>query len=391
MFAYTIGDNGPSRWHPTTLREQGFDEAYLELLIANDPSTLGLDPYSTGLGTRVVAIRQTRLESPTARTLRPDIVLLSAMGHIVIVEVKLGDNPELRDRRVISQIIDYASGLSNLDDRALIEWLGQDGDSRWTDVVARLLPEVTEVDRLAAVLRDRIRRAEIHLVIACDQVPAGLRETARQISAQSALGDFVLHVAELRPYVNDSQPGLLIIPQEVTRTEIVARTAITLVKGDDDRVSVEVTASSPAEVQDAMEQLTKDVRPEFQAVVDAYDAQASDGMRSQGRAARYRQIVPSTWPGRIHFELLDGRGGPDYVGLELHVESPDYPQLCSYVEQLGPRLQSELGEPEYSQKWFKGCRLAFRAPIDQPLLAAQRMQALIDQSMSEIDRLLGQQ
>ena len=391
MPAYSIDDTGLSRWVPTTFRTQGKNEEYLERLIAGDPLALGLDPYLTGLGINFAAYRQTRLDSPNVRSLRPDVVLLSETGHVVVVEVKLEDNSEIRDRRVISQIVDYAAAVANLDEDALVAWLGESDDTCWLDVVGRAFPKAHDLGRLAAALSDRITRADIHLVIACDSAPLGLRETIKLVSAQSALGDFQLHLVELTPYVNVEEPGrLLIIPNEVARTEIVSRTAVTVRYEGGTGVGVTVVASSPAELKDAIRETKsgRTMRAEFESLLDAFDLEVPDGLKTSGVAPSYRSIRVPGWPGLIHYEFLDRSGEPASVGVELHVESTEYSELCDIVEGFVPSLSAEFSDVSFSRKWFKGCRLVILVPFNDPGLAVRAMSQLIAQTRAPLQAYL---
>lgn len=391
LTAYSVDDDRISRWTPTTLRSQGKDEAYLERLIASDPLVLGLDPYVTGIGTSFAVFQQTWIDSPSARALRPDVVLLSETGHIVVVEVKLEDNPELRDRRVISQIIDYAAAVANLDDQSLASWLGGPEDSSWLDVVRRAFPKAHDVERLAAALADRISRADIHLVVACDVAPIGLRDTIQAISAQTALGGFQLHVVELTPYVNGCEPGrIIIVPHETARTEIISRTAVTVRREEGVGVGVTVVASSPTEVSEAMQQNKRgrSIRPEFEAIIDSYNLDAMEDLRASGRAAGYRGIKVPGWPSFIHYEFLDRGGEPAVAGAELHIETGDYPQLVEFLEDLASSLHADFPQLEYSSKWFKGCRLWLPAPMSDVEGAAQAMTSLIGATRLSMENAL---
>src|SRR6266850_188359 len=94
-------------WQPTTLSDLGKDEKFLEQIIADSPELLGL--RGSGIKGPFKAFRQLSLETPQGRSIRPDIVFLTASGHAVVVEVKLHSNPDLGKRDVIAQIVDYAS------------------------------------------------------------------------------------------------------------------------------------------------------------------------------------------------------------------------------------------------------------------------------------------
>jgi hypothetical protein len=386
MTPYLITPTAEARpWRPTTLWALGHKEIFLEEIIATNPAVLGLDPYETGITKSVVAFRQTRLETPTGRTVIPDVVLLSESGHIVIVEVKRAGNPELKDRRIVAQVVEYAASVANLSDDELLTWLRAENDESWVEFVRRIFPNAEAPDRLSTALRRRIREAELHLVIACDRAPDGLRDLVRAVAGQAALGAFKLHVVELRPYVAEGVTGVLLVPASVLQTEVVARTAITVSYADGKQPGVSVVASSAEEVAEAIKevQAKRPMRPEFAAVVDRYDALAPDSLRTIGRSAAYKQIHPPEWPAGIHYEFLDRRG-PENVGVELHVEKK---ALTHISAELGP-LAQEIGAI-HDPQWSLGRgRIRREVPLADADGAARAMLKLIDQTRKRVTELL---
>ena len=65
---------------------------------------LGLDSRRSGIHGPYVPFLELPLPTPTGRLIYPDIIFLTGSGHIVIVEVKLSVNPELKERHVIAQM-----------------------------------------------------------------------------------------------------------------------------------------------------------------------------------------------------------------------------------------------------------------------------------------------
>jgi hypothetical protein len=393
MLPYMIGaDGAPRPWRSTTLRQIGKDESFLEKLIAADPLLLGLDPYESGITGRIVAFRQAQLLTPTGRTVIPDVVLLSETGHIVVVEAKLGDNPELKGRQVIAQVVEYAASVANLSDSEALEWLGDDRDESWTDMVRRTFPGAVAPDRLAETLRRRMRDAEIHLVIVCDGAPDGLRELVKSVAGQAALGAFQLHVVELAPYVADGVDGVLLVPSAIVRTEIVARTAVTVsyVAGIQ-QPAVSVVASSVEEVEKAIEEARagKVPRPEFAAVISAYDAEAAVDLRTFGKSAAYKQVRPRDWPAGVHYEFLDKSGGQDNVGVELHLESKGLAGLSPGLLALAQRLREKMPDVSHDPKWGRGLgRIFVRVPIADAASASRMMATFIEMTRAEVNQLL---
>lgn len=387
MIPYLITPSSePRPWKRTTLKTVGHDESYLEAIVAANPSLLGLDPYETGVGKGIIALRQTHLQTPTGRKVIPDVVLLSESGHIVLVEVKLTENPELGDRRVVAQLVEYAASVANLGDDELLSWLKAEPEESWLDYLRRCFPKAEAADRLAAALRRRMRDAEIHLVIVCDGAPDGLRDLVRAVAGQAALGAFKLHVVELAPYVADGVEGVLLIPASLVETEIVSRTSITVSYADAKQASVSVVASSAEEVEEAVAEVRagRTMRPEFAAVIHRYDSGAVDELRTIGRSAAYKQIHPPEWPPAIHYEFLDRSGGSENVGVELHVESKALGAVTTGLEALAKRIGAT-----HDPKWSRGRgRILRQVPIADPDAAAKAMRELIEETRSDVTGLL---
>jgi hypothetical protein len=216
----------------------------LETRLAEAPAhLLELDPFT--FPSPLVALRQTVFRTPQGRDVRPDVLVLAPNGQVAIVEVKLHDNPELRDRRVIAQVIDYAATLSTCAEDELLEACasavgGLESDS-WERLVQQLFRRAAEAQKvslpmqdwagLARRIADNVRAGQIHLVIACDEAPEGLRELVQALCRQATLHDFRLHVAEVAAFVPPEAARadeLLLIPAVPLRTEVVGRMVVTV-------------------------------------------------------------------------------------------------------------------------------------------------------------------
>lgn len=387
---FILTETGCVQWQTRTLRQLGRDERFLENVIGANPQLLGLEDRRTHLRGRYAAFHQLSLETPQGRTVFPDIVFLCESGHVVVVEVKLADNPELTDRRVVAQVLDYAASLAAYTDGEVVELFGGTPGESFVDLVRKRFPETSRPEELASVLLDRMRSAELHLVIACDGAPDGLREFVRGVTNQSAVGGFELRVVELVPHTTDGHPGVLLLPAVPIRTEIVARTAvnITYVEGQP-KPGVEVVVSSQDEVAEAVRRaqsgVAREMRPELAAVVAAYDAIADEDLRTKGRAAGYRQIKPTGWPGPLHYELLSFGGGG--VAVELHVESEGVRPIANVLEPLAARLQARFPGLTWDPNWYRG-RLMIRTPNASPTVLAETMKSFIHETRRIVDTAL---
>jgi len=387
-----LTDDSYVRWQTCTLRECGKDERFLEKVIGAHPQLLGLEDRRTNVHGPYVAFHQLRLDTPQGRTVSPDIVFLTESGHIIVVEVKLSDNGELGDRRVVAQLLDYAASISAYAESEIAALFGEDGGQSFCDVVRTWFSDATGPEELAAVLLERMRSAELHLVIACDGVPNGLREFVHGVTNQSALGSYELRVVELVPHVTAERPGILLLPSTPIRTEIVARTAVnvTYLQGQP-KPGVEVVVSSQDEVVDAIRQAqsgaVREPRRTLAAVLDVYDSNAAPGLATTGRAPTYRAIKPSGWPGSVHYEFFTY--GENGIGVELHLESETVravaPALQSAVERLRPSYPALTWDPKWSAN--RG-RLVIRMDAAAPTVIAETMRTFISDTRPFVDEAL---
>lgn len=257
----TYAANGKkTAWSPSTLDEIKKDEQYLESVIAETPELLQLDTRQTGVYGPYAVFRQLRFATPLSREIIPDILLLSASGDAIIVEVKRSSNPELRDRRVIAQAIDYAASLSALSEKELAGLFSQGRESVWTALVNSLFPGDKDPEELAATLLSNIRTGKLHVVVACDKVPAGLYELAKSVSVQSYLS-FSLDVLEITPFLSDNGVAdqIMFVPNVRLSTEIVARTAITVTyQQGSPEPSVTISTTGIDEIEENLAAVSRD-------------------------------------------------------------------------------------------------------------------------------------
>ena len=192
-----------NQFTPTTVRKIGQNEEFLEDMIATHPELLELENDGSGNRGPFIVCRQSDILNAFDRTVIPDLVIFSPSGHISIIEVKLNDNPELRDRRVLTQIMDYAGSFADLSADDLLNTFSMlaPGADTWEALIGELFPEENHIDLLADQIHQRLQRGEINCVIACDKAPPGTTKFLSAISKQSAL-PFTVSLAE---QINDSR------------------------------------------------------------------------------------------------------------------------------------------------------------------------------------------
>ena len=222
-------DGTTARWTPTTLDQLGRSEEYLESVLADMPELFLSQTGQARISRPYAVFRQLHFSGPQERAVKPDIVLLAASGDVVIVEVKLFANPELRDRRVIAQAIDYPASLFEMPESDIARLFSRGQQTDWLAFVRDQFPADEDPESLAAALLEKMTNGDIHIVVACDKAPEGAVRLAKGVSAQSRLG-FSLEVVEVTPYLNaaSSSGEIIFVPSVRLTTEIVARTVVTV-------------------------------------------------------------------------------------------------------------------------------------------------------------------
>ncbi len=237
-----------------TLDEIGKNEQFLEGIIAESPTLLNLETKNRGVYGPYKVFRQLNLKTPQGRIITPDIILLCQSGHVVIIEVKLFVNPELRDRRVVSQVIDYAAVLSSTNTEDIVNIFNKDakGVKNWNALVECYFPKEPRVDDLAETLLYKIQAGKLNMIIACDKAPVGLRDIISSVVKQEVL-DFKLEVIEVTPYVDaqNKNEDIIFGSRLSVETEVIARSAVTVTfRRDETQPSVEVQTTSVDEIEE---------------------------------------------------------------------------------------------------------------------------------------------
>lgn len=218
-------------WVPTTLDKLDKKEEFLESIIFDTPELLKLESKYNGILGPYKKFRQITLNTPHNRQIQPDIVFLSSSGHVIVVEVKRFINPELKDRRVLAQIIEYAGSFAALNEKDILNLFNKVSShfETWSDLIKSFFPNEDNYEELANVILNRIQSGNINLIIACDKAPSGLDELIKGISSLNSL-EFNLDVIEITPFINKQNMNgeIIFIPNTKINTEIIAKTAISI-------------------------------------------------------------------------------------------------------------------------------------------------------------------
>ena len=274
----------PTTWSRVRVRElvladttTSLGETYLENAIAAQPELIC--PPSSDPDHRVsgpfVPFTQVRLPAFSGGSIFPDLVVLCGSGDILVAEVKLYDNQDLRNRKVVSQVLEYAASLSTMDEHALLDCLlaseettlrkrGEPppdfsrgtttsaGESGWEQFVRRHFGgHVPDPKALAVRFLGCLRRRRLQLVIVADEVPRGTRELVEAVVGQEAIGEYRLRVVEIGTFVDPERRRVIFLPETSVETEIVQRTIVEIRAPNVSSLDVKVAVTSLRDAEEA--------------------------------------------------------------------------------------------------------------------------------------------
>jgi len=240
------------QWTPTTFAAlEGKIERDLEGMIACDLATLGIEELAR-TDRKYQVLRQCQLPRQMASTIKPDILVIREDGELFVIEVKVGTNAELFDRKAIGQVIEYASAISQLSEAELANMLDLENKGlnlgelfdHWF-----MTPKYTTPYRVqnARKLVNNIVSGNINLFIVSDVLPSGAYNWIDGWSTQSHV-PFNFSAIEVTPFVNDHDASLLLVPQTKIETAIISRTVVE-VKQVGEQVAVKILPTSVDQIE----------------------------------------------------------------------------------------------------------------------------------------------
>lgn len=256
--------NGTFRsYEPVSIRALGFSEADLESFIASHLEMLGIAELVAG----PYRVFPQRVLPGRVRT---DLLVVTAAGELWVIEVKLEDNPELRGRGAVAQLMDYAARLSECQPKDLARIFSGEGDEvtlgelfdAWFEGMPNLISRRTAFER-------SVRAGRIWLVLAADHLPAGTYDWIERLGGVAGL-PFRLIAVETVPYRCSEDGSVFFVPSRRVQTEVLSR------------VVVEQAGESSAKFQLRVEQ---DEPIASQVSRSATDLSASGSLASAVKAA----------------------------------------------------------------------------------------------------------
>lgn len=205
-------------------RATGWSERRLQELIHDHPTCLPLDQIEPGIGRLVPVCMELPLRVGSV-----DNLFVTPEGNLVLVEVKLWENPEAR-RKVVAQALDYATALFRLD------YNGLEAAIMKSDFNGRAAPQslyslVDGADSpTESVFADRIarnlREGRIVVLIVGDEIRPAADELVAGLQAHANF-HFTFALVEMPVFSRpDSADEFIVMPRTLIKTETVPRFTI---------------------------------------------------------------------------------------------------------------------------------------------------------------------
>lgn len=234
-----VGKRGASQLEQISLTQSElYDERWLQELIFKNPSLLPMDQIEPGLAGLIPICMELPLRCGYL-----DNLFLTPDGDVVIVEVKLWRNPEMR-RAVLAQALDYASALFSISyeelDAAVKKADGANGRSIFE--IADSPNTLEEPDFIDALI-NRLKTGRIVVIVAGDGIRGELEKLVEQLQTHAGFR-FTFALVELALF-HSGNDDWLVIPRTLAKTYRIERGVIRL-EGDGVAASFDTAPVSQA-------------------------------------------------------------------------------------------------------------------------------------------------
>lgn len=232
-----IRQNAETRLQKLSCGELGYNEAWLQSLLARHPELLPVSEIEPAFERLVCAGREIACSHGYI-----DNLYLTAGGDIVLVETKLHANPQAR-REVVAQALDYVAALTAMSyesfQAAVCAGLHEGKRPHSLYDLVRDQPEVlTEVDFCDAVSANLMRGRMIVLVVG-----DGVRRETESLAGvlqQHAGSHFTFALVELAVYRADNS-DLFVVPSILAKTVMIERGIVRIADAAHGKVVIEPT------------------------------------------------------------------------------------------------------------------------------------------------------
>lgn len=213
------------------------NESWLQELIDGAPNVL---PVSQVYARATGDLHSMGREITTSDGGSIDNVVISASGHLIVVETKLWRNHQAR-REVVAQILEYAQDVKNWDYEK-VEKLWRKRHGKGKTLHAAVAPDMDEAEWIDLV-SDQISAGEIVLLIVGDGIDSRAEKLAETVAGRPAMM-FRLALVELRVYSLDDQ-RYLVMPSTMAKTAEIQRATVRLIFDPNHKPDVRVEVPIP--------------------------------------------------------------------------------------------------------------------------------------------------
>jgi len=246
------------------------NEAWLQRLLFDYPALLPARDLDPAFSPTIPLAR----EVPTPAGLI-DLLLISPLGYLTLVETKLIRNPEAR-REVLGQILDYSKELSRWSYQDLTDAVRHAGGSQAPDPILDAVmrgagdTEDFDSEQFKRAVAHGLRHGRFLLLVVGDEISEQVEALVDYLQNFAHL-QFTLGLISLALYRTDaSRPWpILVVPRVIARTTEIVR-AIVRIEGGGDGTTVTVVSTPIADTPTS---------PSLEAFWEAFTAAHDSGSR----------------------------------------------------------------------------------------------------------------
>ncbi len=212
--------------------ESQFKEVWLQTLIHENPSCLPIDQIEPGLSKAIPICMELALPSGFL-----DNLFVTPDGEIIIVEVKLWRNPEMR-RQVVAQALDYAASLFKMSyqefENAILksDFSGRDVPNSLYEMVDD--PDTLEEAQFIDAIVNNLQRGRILVLVVGDGIRTELQSLVDGLQSHAGF-HFTFALVELGVWRNPDTEEIIVVPSTLAQTYGIERG---IVRIDDQRAEV---------------------------------------------------------------------------------------------------------------------------------------------------------
>ncbi len=193
------------------LAAEGLKEIWLQQVLFDNPDLLRMGEVDRAFAdARPICMELLAEGGDGYRAI--DILCLTPLGNIVVVEVKLGTSGEAR-RAVVAQALEYAGCLRRLRFKGIVARLR--GLSPYTMSGAEAAG--LDPDEFAAAVDDNLRRGRLLLLIALDRAGPALRGLVEDLRDLPAV-PFEIALLEAACHEDEANPGSVLVTTRLAHT-----------------------------------------------------------------------------------------------------------------------------------------------------------------------------